>query len=288
MKYLTETKYGGYADVTLNDITSNPKFWRDSLYERKLLVLRGLKNLSEEQYWNLHTIFGLPWKAEDYKTTTEKVKSLDADRCFTLYGNIITKESIGNKHMPWHRDIPWHREKRYPIRTLYPVKMTLGAGNTGTRFCDCDVLWDRISLEERQKVMNTKVQIQSWYQFQYNIKEPERKWIPLVEIHPKTVKASVLLNSFGPQDPTLSFSTALSGTWIRSVKVNDEEVGLNWIDYLHSKVCTPDNIYNHIWEEGDLVLFDNYSGVFHGRDRVVASENAERMFWRMNLRHTWQ
>jgi hypothetical protein len=38
---------------------------------------------------------------------------------------------------------------------------------------------------------------------------------------------------------------------------------------------------------GDLVMFDNYSGIFHGRDRIV-QENTVREFWRMNVKHYWQ
>jgi hypothetical protein len=200
--------------------------------------------------------------------------------------------------MPWHRDIPWHRAMRYPIRSLYPISMTKGAGATGTRFCDCDVLWNRLSDDNQGLLENTSVRIQNWYQFQYKVPKVDTRWIPLVEKHVLTGRKSVLLNSFGDMQtvdenhkPKYKFSTAPGGTWIQEAKLLgyvSEDKGLLWINHLHETVATADNIYSHVWEQGDLVLFDNSSGVFHGRDKVVAEPDAERLFWRMNLKHTWQ
>lgn len=289
MKYLNESnKWGGIAQVTPQEITSNAAYWRDQLYDRKMLVFKGLPSMNMDELWDLHTAFGIPWNAEEYKHSTEKAQSLTPGKDVTVYGNLITKQSIGNRQMPWHRDIPWHRGKRYPIRSLYPVKMTLGAGDTGTIFCDDDVLWNRLSLEDQEMLKKTTVKIHSWYQLQYKVPNPETRIIPLVEIHPHTKRLSILLNSFGPYRADLKYSTAITGTWILECMVDGKPVDLSWIDKLHQIACTPDNIYTHIWETGDLVLFDNYSGVFHGRAKVVAEENAERLFWRMNLKHTWQ
>jgi alpha-ketoglutarate-dependent taurine dioxygenase len=293
MEYLTKTGWGGVATVTAKELLDNREEWRQNLYSRKMLVLKGLSNLSKEEYWNLHTVWGQPWGDEDYKTTLEKYEDIGNKRFITAYGNLITKKSIGNMEMPWHRDIPWHREKRYPIRSLYPVSMTLGAGATGTRFCDCDQIFSLLSYENQKLLVNTELEIQSWYQFQRGVKTPDRKWIPLVEIHPGTNRRSILLNSFGPTHQDLKYSTAPGGTWILDVRQKNgssysQNEAARWLNFLHGVAITEDNCYMHNWEMGDLLLFDNYSGVFHSRGRVVAEENAERLFWRMNLRHSWQ
>jgi alpha-ketoglutarate-dependent taurine dioxygenase len=291
MDYLTKTNWGGRATVTAKELLAHPEEWRNNLYERKMLVLKGLTALSPEEFWQLHTIWGMPWNEAEYKTSTERCQDIGGGKFITSYGNKITEKSIGNRQMPWHRDIPWHRGKRYPIRTLYPVSMTLGAGATGTRFCDCDVLLNRLSPDNKALLLQTEVEIHSWYQLQHGVAQPQRQWIPLVEKHPETKRGSILLNSFGPRDETLEHSTAITGTWILDARVRGEaaiEQPLKWINYLHSVAVTDDNCYTHNWKMGDLVLFDNYSGIFHSRDRVVAEPDAERLFWRMNLKHYWQ
>jgi alpha-ketoglutarate-dependent taurine dioxygenase len=291
MDYLTKTGWGGKATVTVSELMADPSGWRKHLYDRKILVLQGLADLSESEFWQLHTIWGEPWNVEDYTSTTERFQNIGDNKFITLYGNNITQKSIGNRQMPWHRDIPWHRDKRYPIRTLYPKRMTLGAGATGTQFCDCDVLWERLDADQKIALEQTEVLIHSWYQLQHGVPNPQQRWIPLVETHPATKKQSVLLNSFGPMRPELEFSTAITGTWILDARRKDGvalQNPLGWINQLHRLAATPDNCYTHNWTIGDLVLFDNFSGVFHCRDRVVAQPDAERLFWRMNIKQNWQ
>ena len=281
----TDSIWGGLiTGITIESLHEQASYWRHKLYERKILVIRGLPTLTMAQLWNLHTIWGVPWFEDYYRTTTERVVHIDgSSRCLTEYGNLITKESIGNRRLPWHRDIPWHREKRYPIRSLYPIKMTSGAGNIGTKFCDADVAWTRLEEAEQKKLRSLQVTIQSWYQYHHKFKEVATKVIPLVERHQLTGRESVLLNSFGPATDGLEYSVPLSGAWILD--------NLEFVNQLHQVVCTDDNIYTHQWEQGDLVLFDNSSGVFHSRDpipQVTGDEVVERLFWRLNLRHRWQ
>ena len=281
MNYLKQ-KWGGIAKVSFDELINHSDYWKEALYDRKMLILKGLHNLSMDQLYDLHLVWGDPWKKDDYATTTEMCVSQSDGKILTEYGNLLTKKSIGNKAMPWHRDIPWHRDKRYPIRSLYPVVMSNGAGDTGTRFCDADIIWERLHNFNFKDLESVQIKIQSWYQVVHKVENPDTIYIPLVEIHPHTKKKSLLLNSFGPIDENLSFSTEKTGTWILDIKIYEKNYGLKLINDLHKAVCTEDNIYNHAWEMGDLVLFDNYSGVFHGRSRVIAKENAERKFWRMN------
>lgn len=289
MRYLNEAnRWGGIQRITPEDIYRDPLYWREALYDRKMLILRGLTGLSSEQLWDLHLVFGKPWTRADYETTTEMCIEDVPGKVITEYGNLLTPKSIGNREMPWHRDIPWHREKRYPIRTLYPIVMSKGAGDTGTRFCDADVIWNRLDTFNFKQFEKVQVKIQSWYQVIHAVEQPETRIIPLVEEHPLTKRKSMLLNSFGPHDPNLKFSTAKTGTWILDTVVDGKNYGLSLINDLHRVVCTPDNIYTHSWELGDFVLFDNWSGVFHSRAAVNAQPGAERKFWRVNLRHEWQ
>jgi alpha-ketoglutarate-dependent taurine dioxygenase len=199
---------------------------------------------------------------------------------------VASKARIGDKDLPWHHDIPWHREKRYPIRSLYPTRLEATKGTT-TNFCDADSIWQRIPKEQWEELAQADIRIQFWYDASKGAENPPTKIVPLVERHPHTGRHSLLLNSFGPKHEQLPFSTSYTGAWILDCWSKRKRLGLKYLNHLHEKVCTPDNIYEHEWELGDLVLFDNYSGVFHGRDRIVEAHTI-REFWRMNLRHYWQ
>ena len=260
------------------------------MYRAKLLVIKGLEGLNSQQLWELQSVFGEPWAEKEYHDSNEKTQLTESgDGCVTAYGNLITK-SIGNLSMPWHRDIPWHYEKRYPIRSLYPTELSMGAGKAGTEFADCDVLLKRLRPHHVEMMRRTTLIIQNWYQVQAGNIEPDRKAIPLIDRHPVTGMESVLLNSFRTLPLGSSRHSVVNrGAWIVGARIDDEaipyEEAHDWLEYLHALVDTNDNLYTHQWELGDLVLFDNFSGVFHRRDAIEAPEGAERRFWRMNLKH---
>lgn len=281
------------SGVTVSDMLAKPAVFRESLYNHKMMVIRGLPELSESVYWQIHTAFGRPWDWHMYDLTTEAWSDIGGGKCITTYGNVQTKKSIGNRQMPWHRDIPWHRDMRYPIRSLYPRIMTGGASNVTTDFCDCDAVWNQLTSQQSYRLTEADVRIQHWYSV--FTKQPfavPTSVIPLTEIHPYTNRRSVLLNSFWDRsseqrNPTLDYSTARTGGWIVDCWSRSEQLGVKYISELHKLACIEPNIYRHHWSMGDLVLFDNMSGVFHSRSGI-ADEAAERVFWRMNVAHTWQ
>jgi len=281
------------ATATKDELFSNPLKWQDLLYANKVLVLKGLTDLSMNDLWDIHTVFGVPWTKTEYALSFEAPTCMTEGKWVTDYSNIGSKGRIGDKVIPWHHDIPWHREKRYPIRSLYPTKLTPGA-ELSTNFCDADAVWAKLSKAERFALSQADVRIQYWYEACKGTKDVASKVIPLVEKHPHTGAFSVMLNSFGVGDigekigrPDLKHSTSSTGAWIIDCWSRSSHLGLEFINRLHELALTEDNIYEHVWELGDLVLFDNSSGVFHGRERI-SQEGVERAFWRMNLKHYWQ
>lgn len=284
-----ETTFGKVFEVKIDDLLGSDQqtYWRDQMYKNKVLVLKGLLNLSKDQLWDIHAVFGTPWTADEYKNSFEVPSCDTPGKYVTTYSNINTKGRIGDKSLPWHHDIPWHREIRYPIRSLYPTKLTGKAGSVTTNFCDCDLVWARLPKDKWDELAQADIRIQYWYDAAKSVQNVPTKVIPLVERHPHTGKYSLLLNSFGPQFDGLKHATTYTGAWAVDCWSRSKRLGLRYLDMLHSLVVTEDNIYEHPWEMGDLVLFDNYSGVFHGRDKIT-DQNAEREFWRMNVKHYWQ
>jgi alpha-ketoglutarate-dependent taurine dioxygenase len=274
-------------NASYDDILADPETWKERLYTAKVLVLRGLPGLTKDQLWDLHCAFGTPWTIKDYRDSYELASWDTPGKHVTTYSNVLSEGRIGDKALPWHHDIPWHREKRYPIRSLYPTKLDAAASSITTDFCDCDRIWSRLSKERWPEMMAADIRLQFWYFACRSLENPGTRVVPLVEQHPHTKKWSLLLNSFGPSENGMPFSTTYTGAWIVDCWSKSRRMGLRYLNELHELVCTEDNIYRHSWELGDLILFDNYSGVFHSRSRITQA-NVNREFWRMNLRHYWQ
>lgn len=279
--------FGKQVEVSIDDLlgSDQKQYWIDTMYTSKVLVLKGLKNLTKDQLWDIHSVFGTPWSDIDYKDSFEVPSFETPGKFVTTYSNINTRGRIGDKALPWHHDIPWHREKRYPIRSLYPTK--LEGQNTSTDFCNCDVIWNKIPKEQWNELAQADIRLQYWYDAAKGVPNPPTKVVPLVEQHPHTKRYSLLLNSFGPTVSNLQFSTTSTGAWAIDCWSRSKRLGLKFLNELHEHVCTDDNTYEHYWELGDLVLFDNYSGIMHGREKIT-QEGSIREFWRMNVKHYWQ
>jgi alpha-ketoglutarate-dependent taurine dioxygenase len=288
--------FGKILHVSIDELLdpTRKEEWIDTMYKSKVLVLKGLLNLTATQLWDIHKVFGTPWEQGEYWKSFEKAQETEpgSGKFVTEYSNVLTKERIGDKNLPWHHDIPWHRARRYPIRSLYPTLLEGGAGEVTTNFCDCDTIWSKIPKDEWNKLAEADIRLQFWYDASKGVVNPATKVVPLVERHPYTKRYSLLLNSFGPTKQKtviqeLEHSTTSTGAWAIDCWSRNQHLGLEYLNSLHRLVVTEDNTYSHVWELGDLVLFDNYSGVFHGRDKI-ATEGTKRAFWRMNIKHSWQ
>jgi alpha-ketoglutarate-dependent taurine dioxygenase len=258
--------------VSFRDIVQNGAYWRDELYKHKVLVFKDL-HLTAQQFCDVHKAFGKPWVPPLYKLSHEISTVLPSGDCLTQYSNVLMKDSMGNGALRWHRDIPYHRMIRYPIRSLYPTVLPTQY-QASTSFLDADVIWDRVSEQEAQELQRTDLIIQSWYGVVFNTDKVPRKNIPLVEEHPHTKRKSMLINVPGDR------------VWVQGMVRDGVELPSEYIHELFKIIDTPENVYEHFWELGDLVMFDNWSGVLHGRKELQTPE--ERAFWRMNVKHYWQ
>lgn len=266
----------------------------DLMYHHKVLVIRGLGELTTDQLWDVHALFGTPWSRHDNAMSVkETVEHQSFNKNVAYFGTDIYNKVVNQGSLTWHRDIPWHREIRYPIRSLYAHETY----KTPTLFADCDILMSGV---HKPSVMDVDIQIQYWYYRQYDTREKRHKvltkYVPLVETHEYTKRQTPLLNSFSlersqemrSQYPYMSsFQAAwILGASIKGVPLGESEY-LGLFSYLHTLVCNPERLLTWHYQKHDLVLFDNASGVFHSRENV-AEEDGKRSFYRMNVRHPWQ
>lgn len=280
--------WGTEAEISFEQVVENADFWRSKLYERKLLVFRGWKELTISQLWKLHRVFGAPWTKPEYDLSREHGLEFEpgSSGAYTKYGNTSSAARIGDRQMPWHRDIPWHRELKYPIRSLTPI--ALENQNTPTQFVDADVLTKRLPDNRLIHLHFMELEIVNWYQVVENNPIPDVKTIPLMDEHPVTKKMVPMLNSFLKKNSTQTFGARREGAWIHNVLSYSTPVGVDHMQEFHELVCTEDNIYSHDWRTGDVVLFDNHSGIMHRRDAIEPVDPEKpivREFLRYNVKH---
>lgn len=257
---------------TLEQILAEPKKWRNLLYERKVLVLRDL-HLDADQFYAVHKAIGKPWTADMYMMSHELPFTTERGSVVTRYSNVLMAKSLGNGSIGWHRDIPFHHDHRYPIRSLYPI--ILPSAPTSTMFMDANHAFTVMTERERATSMRMRMEIQSWYDVVFDHETVKRKEIPMVEQHPHTRKFSLLLNATGERG------------WVQDTLLDGRRLGPEVVSDLITRAAAPENVYEHFWKLGDLVLFDNWSGVMHSR-RELTTGAEERAFWRINARHYWQ
>lgn len=256
----------------------------DLIYRHKVLRIRGLPNLTIEECHEVNSMFGTPWIDTEYKRTREAWVKLDNGHFITDYSNIESKK-IGNYRLTYHSDMPLYRSLRFPMRSLYPVHLMKNRSGVNT-WVDCSVIFERLSKAELDELMQVEILLHSWY-----APGTKHRWIKLVDTHPQRGTPELLLNCFYNPDLAhpLPYQSPFKGAWIVDVRIGDRKLGAAYLNRLHELVITPDNTFVQEWEYGDFIIFDNM-GVIHDRTPITVTDasDAERRFWRANVKHAWQ
>ena len=274
-------EWGTELHVTPRDFFDQPyNYWRDLLYERKLLVFKKMK-FSIEEYvtWSLR--FGIPWDKQDYKYTTEVtqdvyITTLDGVRKTIPVSPFSNKYSprLGMSAMDWHADIPNKLNKPFPIRSLW---MQQNPNNKSgiTSFLNIEDGLDLLSPHLSHMLPDVEVTQQSWYSAGSELHNYDA-----IKQHPITGRRSLRVNYFNIA------SKGRHDAWIKSTKIHgvvDGDCGFieEVIDDLlqHKEL-----LYKHIWDDDDLIVFDNWSFV-HNRSALVFGEDKERLLIRITIDH---
>jgi alpha-ketoglutarate-dependent taurine dioxygenase len=254
----------------------SPDYWRNLIYERKLVVIKKF-NASIDDYVNLCHNFGKMWESKDYVYSREKALPVDVKgQTFTVspMSNKISK-LLGMGHMPWHADIPNRKTNPFPHRALWMLKNPNSKSGL-TSWLDLEEGLDRLPDNLRSQIPDIRVVQQSWYEEGKDIQE-----FGFVKTHPISGADSLRINYMNDSKHDIS------NGWIKSVYYKNElyeepkQVLQKFFDFLETQ---PDLIYTHEWDMYDVVIYDNWSSV-HKRTELVFDEMLERLFYRANIDH---
>jgi alpha-ketoglutarate-dependent taurine dioxygenase len=257
-----------------------PNFWRDLIYQRKLLIFKKM-NIQQIDYAKFGHYFGRPWEYNEYFSSLEEpVEYYENDKKYSVSVFYNSIHSSNNQidiinTMDWHADIPNHKTHPFPFRALWGVtKPNNLSGNTF--WLNIEECFDKLNPRLSALLPRVSVLQQNWHKF-----NTDYRVLDIIKVHPITKSRSLRLNFYATDD--------IKNAWI--VKV--------FVDSIPQKDCTLIQEYIddllqhkelhfcHTWDINDIAIYDNYSFV-HGRSPVVLKddlENHERKFYRMNIDH---
>lgn len=274
--------WGEIWRMTKEELFSLPfNFFRDRIYESRLVVIKSVGNLTNEEIYYLMDKFGKPWQQDQYKDSRElffEGNHKDQPYVLTTFDNssAVRNKKIPNIEMPWHADIPNHETKPFPHRLLYMNKQP--DSNYGkTRWLNIDL--DILNLKNSQLELFSECSVlqQSWWQRGENLQRHS-----FIKEHPLIKgRKSLRLNYYVKEnDPATSSAWILKSFYKNSEIPNSKLIGST----IHQLYQNPNLVYEHTWDIGDIAVYDNWSFV-HGRSALIDDNTAVRQFIRGNIDH---
>jgi alpha-ketoglutarate-dependent taurine dioxygenase len=265
--------WGTQVSVTFDEFKTAPEgFWRQLLIDRKLLVIRGLTNqLTDAEYHYTGTQFGRVWDRDDYKKTPTDTTVKHVDTTPVSY--FKTNNMWGARDMKYHADQAHMGETSFPARSLYMVKTT--ENNTGrTHWLNLELAWQQFTDAERAAVADVEVVQQYMY-------EPGTRLetFPFLKISPYSGLPSPRINCYvTPKKNGIA--------WINHVKKNGQRIADTgaFVEEMYATCeSKQDALYSHDWENGDMLVYDNWFSV-HRRDPVeLGATEGDRLLKRLTF-----
>lgn len=168
---------------------------------------------------------------------------------------------FSDEKVPFHWDGAFFKEPRL---LLFYCTESEGEGGE-TLFTDTEKIWESLSEKEKAACLKVKLNYRTNQVAHYG-GEIE---IPLVQAHPRT------------GNTILRFAEKVE------TQLNPVELGIGGVEEhelfyqkMVSKLYSPEFMYEHRWNKGDLIIVDNYR-YLHGRNPL--RENRKRSFKRVQI-----
>jgi taurine dioxygenase len=220
----------------------------------KVIVFRG-QSLSDKNQMNFAKLFG------DLQVVRSATHLVGEDQAVMHVANRPVNGKPGilpDGEMNFHNDQSYYE---IPCKgtLLYALKIPKKGGNT--LFLNTAKAY--AALQDTKKVEISQLKVFNVYDYDRNPTVPSDAYDPDAPqfIHPLVIKH--------PEtgEPAL-FTSRLMSHHIDGIDLEKSEVILNAL-FDHAE--SPDFIYEHIWEVGDLVMWDNYASQ-HARTNFDAAE----------------
>jgi taurine dioxygenase len=235
------------------------KVWLDHL----LLVFRGQK-LTAEDLVTLVKRFGIPvtssnlHKRDLSERTANQVFKLPPE--VTVVTNI--RESgkpvgiLGDGEVVWHADFSF-KEKPTAARMLLAMEIPPAGGHT--YFANCYAAYDTLSADMKQRIagktvkqadiIDTAMKLRPGASLDADIRTVPGPSHPIISTHPETGRNMLFLGR-------------RHGAYVNGLSLEDSAALL---DELWAHATQPRFVYEHHWQQGDVVIWDNRA-TLHRRD----------------------
>lgn len=221
--------------------------------ERSILLIGG-QELDDEAQYAFARIFGEiaprskpPVEKRDYVPDADNPMHLITDR---VDENGQRLGSLGHGEMYFHTD-KCYEEKPHRASTLYAMEIPSSGGHT--KFASLYRAYDMLPDDLRQKLEGR--QALQVYDFgtapvgpEVDIDELMHFWQPIFVTNPDTGRKALYVNRL--------MTSRIEGL--------DDEENREVLETLWDIIESPDNMYEHVWEPGDIIVWDNLSSV-HAR-----------------------
>lgn len=281
--------YGAKVQLTLSEALAVPhEVWNDFLYKRKLVLVKGMRKLSQNDFWLLCThIGGRAWEYADYEVSGENRTYIDEakTRAITVYDNIFYKKALSDGEMSWHVDVPLWASHAHPVRCFYATSIPDNRHGQ-TIFADRAYPVPRLTPEEREELERWSLLYHSWYK-----PYTELTYLPAIGKHPYTQEEYLAITSFNNSLAEYShdkYGWKVPG-WIIGAMRDGVPHNADIVSKLHKQVLVPENTYTHYWDEEDFLIYSNVN-MIHARTKLNSHLNPTkpRSFYRMNVFNRWQ
>jgi alpha-ketoglutarate-dependent taurine dioxygenase len=269
--------FNSWASITHVDsfeefMSIDSKLLTNLVLNRNLIIIKGLgPNLSDEEFYSLGGKFGNVWARDDYKKSfisQGNDSTIDQNNLKPVSYFQSDNNMFKNDYMAYHADMPHVNELSYPGRALYMVKNTPD-GSGDTTWLNLELAWDQLTQAEKDSFSEYKVIFQDMY-----VPNTRLEILPFLKINPKTNKPSPNLNCY--DHPNNNQKAWINRILKNNVALKAQEIDLfmfNTYKLLESK---PDTLYKHIWQLGDIIVYDNWFNV-HKREAVNGPRLLKRL-----------
>lgn len=242
--------------------------------EHMLLVFRG-QQLTAQDLVTLVKRFGTPVTSSNLhrrdlaERTANKVFDLPPE--VTVVTNIKQDGKpvgiLGDGELAWHADFTFS-ERPTAARMLLAMEIPPGGGHT--YFLNCYAAYDtlpeatkrRISGKsiKQSNIVDTAMKLRPGAALDADIRTFPGQSHPIISTHPQTGR-------------NLLFLGRRHGSYVNGLSLEESEALLN---ELWAHALQPRFIYEHVWQQGDVVVWDNRA-TLHKRDAFDA--NARRVLY---------
>ena len=240
-------------------IEDNQTSWADLLLERNLIVFKGFgPGLSDPEFFNFGAKFGKVWTIDDYRAPVvgETTTMMDLTVNDTATDTPVSHFTSNNNPFQdgvvgYHADMVHIGKNSYPGRALYMTRNAIN--NTGvTSWLNLEYGWEQCT--EQEKSVYDNIEIANHNMFMAN---QFVELFPFLKTNPKTGKVSPRLNSMAWVNHMRNSGTVLT-------EEQTKKLSYDLIEILEKK---PNTLYEHHWDEGDIVVYDNWFNL-HKRSKV--------------------